>query len=230
MRYFKIDVQSFYGERIASDANGENIPNAEFYFNKISQSEILFPIPVFDYFFLESFDTKEYWEWKLCDVYKFTRTAGLIKGWLISEKLKLLLENYCLPNPYYFYPSKLLYKGEKLDYYIFQFTGKLIYKQTLDYVNYPASIFVDPEKKIDVIVNDKNNFLSEYDRIYKENRSLKKIVQNKKLVLKESLDFFPMSSLSMENIVSEKLKNAMEENSIEGFEFSELDYDVVVIR
>ncbi len=228
MRYFKINIQPFYGERIASRANGDNVPDALFYFNKISQGEILFSAPFFDYFFLESFDKKKYWEWKLFDVHRLTKEAGRIPGWLISEKLKSLLESHNLSKPYYFYPSKLRYKGKKIDYYIFQFTGNLIYEQTLNYVDYPMSIFWEPAKKVSVKVKDKNNFLLEYDRVINETRGMENILQFKKLILNEPLDFFPLSSLTIGNLISEKLKNAMEENGIEGFEFSELDYEVVV--
>ena len=231
MRYYKIDIKGHYREvgRIASDAEGDKIPNADYYFKKIRAGELVTDAPLFDYFYLKSFDKKEFWEWKLCDVHMFIGEASRLSiCWFVSEKLRLLFAKFNLSIPNHFYPSKLLYKGEMLDYYIFQFTGNLVYKQTLDYVDYPASAFWNPEKKTDIIVSDKYNFLSEWDRVYKENNSIAKIIQFKKLVFKEHLDFFPIGTLMKDNIISEKLKNAMEENGIEGFEFSELDYEVAV--
>jgi hypothetical protein len=229
MKYFKIKIKSFYeNHRIASDANGDRIPEAEFYFKQMRDGKILYSAPIFDYFFLESFDKKEYWEWKLCDVHSFTKEASWIKGWLISKKLKVLLDIFILPKFSYFYPSKLLYKENKLDYYIFQFAGKLIFEQILLLFDFSNTIFWNPVKLENVIVSNKDNFIGEYKRIYRENGGLDKIIQNKKLSLKEPLDFFPIGTFMKDDIVSERLKNTIEENGIEGFEFSELDYEVIV--
>jgi hypothetical protein len=229
MKYFKIEFQMFHDiNRIASRASGEKIFNAESYFNNMRDGQIINNVPIFDYFFLESFDKKEYWEWKLLDVYKFWGIAGLIDGWLISRKLKLLLDEFQLPISHHIYSSKLLYKNSKLNYYIFQFYWKYIFEKNLQYFNYRKSIFWNPVKKENVIVNNEKEFLLSYKNIYRENKSLKEIMQNKKLVLKEKLDFFPMQMFLQDNIISEKLKNTIEENGIEGFEFSELDYEVVV--
>jgi hypothetical protein len=229
MKYYLIKVQSHNdNNRISSDVEGKKNPNAKFFFNKISQGEILLKTPVFDYFFLESFDEKQYWEYKVNDVHKFIGEGSQIRGWLVSEKLKLLLEYFDLPKPYHFYPSKLLYKGKKIDYYIFQYTGILTFAQLLLYIDYSKTIFWDPLKKTDVILHKEEYFLPTYRRIYKENKGFDNVMQNKKLVLKEKLDFFPMQMFLKDNIVSQRLKKAIEENNIEGFEFSELNYEVIV--
>ncbi|MBP2617884.1 ethanolamine utilization cobalamin adenosyltransferase [Chryseobacterium jejuense] len=44
----------------------------------------------------------------------------------------------------------------------------------------------------------------------------------------EKFDFFPMINFMKDIIVSEKLKESIEFNNIQGFEFSELDYGVVI--
>lgn len=229
MKYFKIAIKAFYENgMIATNAEGKDIEDAEYYFNKLRDGEILNNPPVFDCFYLKSFDRREYWEWKLCDVLKFIGEGSQIKGWLISNDLKLLLENFIIAEPHYFYLSKLLYKEEKLDYYIFQFAGKFIFKQTILHIDYTKTIFWNPLKQQDVFVSNKEEFISEYQKIYKENGGLENIVQNKKLVLKEKFDFFPMGTFMKDDIVSENLKKAIEENGITGFEFSELDYEVIV--
>ena len=46
-------------------------------------------------------------------------------------------------------------------------------------------------------------------------------------MLNKKLDFFPMQSFFQDNLVSENLKQAIEENGITGFEFFEIDYEVV---
>ena len=53
-------------------------------------------------------------------------------------------------------------------------------------------------------------------------------LKNKKLVLKDNLDFFPIGTIMKDNIVSEKLKQAIEKENITGFEFSELEYDITI--
>jgi hypothetical protein len=228
MKYYLIKVKSHSdNNRISSEVEGEKIPNAEFFFNRISQGEILLKTPVFDYFFLESFDEKQYWEYKVNDVHKFIGEGSQIKGWFVSGKLRLLLELFNLPESCHFYSSKLLYKGEKLNYYIFQYTGKLTFEQLLLYIDYSKTIFLNPLKNSEIILYKKEEFLPMYRQIYKEN-GLENAMKNKKLVLKEKLDFFPMQMFLHDNIISERLKIAMEENNIEGFEFSELDYEVIV--
>ena len=148
MKYYKIQIKSFYGDRIASNANF--IDNSkEYIFKKISLGEIIPDTPIFDYFFLESFDEKQYWEWALFDVYKFIgETSNMLGALLISKKLKKVLENFKITEPHFYYLSKLLYKGEKKDYYIFQFTGEKFLNPLFGYINFKDSLFFDPNQKI----------------------------------------------------------------------------------
>lgn len=229
MKYYKIDIKRTYeNNMVATNANGSKIPNGSDYFWRMDNGEIILDAPVFDYFYLESFDKEEYWEWMLADVYQFIGEGSQIKGWFISDKIKLLLEDFNISNPYHFYLSKLFYKGKKLEYYIFQFAGKLIFQNTLLNIDYPNSIFWNPLKEENVFIKNEDDFLSEYKKIYKENGGIENIMQNKILCMKEKFDFFPMSTFMKDNIVSERLKDAIEEKNIIGFEFSELDYEVVV--
>jgi hypothetical protein len=226
MKYFQIKFATFYElGRIASEANGENIPAMEYYFNNMRDGQIITNVPLLDYFFLESYDEKKYWEWKLCDVHRFTRTASLIGGWLISEKLKLLLNDFNISTPYHFYSSKLLYKGEKLDYYIFQFAGKFIYKRTNTYIDYNKTEFFNPSTNTMETFKNIDDYALKSDKLYFEKNT---DYIKKRIVLKEKLDFFPMQSFYKDNLVSERLKQAIETKGITGFEFSELDYEVVV--
>lgn len=87
MNYYKISIKTLYKEndRIASSANGEKINEADYYFIKMDNGEIVYDAPVFDYFFLESYDKKEFWEWLLTDSYDFIGKGSRIPGWLISK-------------------------------------------------------------------------------------------------------------------------------------------------
>lgn len=230
MKYYRIQTKTIYPEnnRIASSANGEKINNADHYFIKMEKGEIINTPPLFDYFYLESFDKKEYWEWSLFDVHNFMGNASRISTcFFISEKLKILLEEFSITNPHFYYLSKLLYKGEKLNYYIFQFTGTKTFTEIFSYINFNKSIFFDPVKKENIIVNSSDEFILEYKKTYKANGNDNKL-KNKKLVLKEELDFIPLETFMNDNIVSERLKQAIEVNGITGFEFSELDYEVSI--
>ena len=128
MKYYKIDIKTFYDQPMQyvakgdtfkttkktlqiGRANGELVPNARHYFDRMGKGEIIKDAPVFDYFFLESFDKKIYWEWRLQDVHGFIGVGSIIIGWYISTRFKELLEQFKIAKDYYFYPTKLLYKG-----------------------------------------------------------------------------------------------------------------------
>ncbi len=121
MKYYKINIKLFYGDRIASSANGKNVPNSESFFDNIRSGKILNNTPIFDYFILESFDKEKYWEWDFFDVYNGMGEYPGNYNWYISDDLKLSLENFKIAPNYHFYETRLLYKGEKLKYWVFQF-------------------------------------------------------------------------------------------------------------
>jgi hypothetical protein len=235
MKYFKIKIKSDYdNERIASDAEGDKIPNAEEYFYRIKGGDILINPPIFDYFYLESFDLEKYWEWALFDVHRFIGEGSQIPGWLISNKLKNLIQQYDIAQPYYLYPSKLLYKSKKYDYFIFHFAGKGIYEKTVNGLDYTKSIFFDPFNKRLEFFKDIEEYSKKRSALYDNfgdnelYRGIKKDFIKKRICLHKTFDFFPMKSFLTDNLASERLKNAIEENGITGFEFSDLDYEVVV--
>ncbi|GJQ05080.1 hypothetical protein [Capnocytophaga canimorsus] len=230
MKYYKIEIKGRYPElgRIASRAEGKDVEDAEYYFDKMAKGEIVNNAPLFDYFYLESFDKREYWEWQLNDVHSFIGEGSQIQGWFISEKLKKLFEKFKISKPYCFYPSKLLFKNEKLDYFIFHFSGEQFFNNLVNYIDFNKSLFFDPNQKIDFKIIDIQDLVAQTRRIFKESGCEIISVPIKKLVLNESLDFFTMQSFLTDNLCSETLKQAIEQNNITGFEFSELDYEVVV--
>ena len=227
MKYYKIFVKRYYDERIASSVNFIN-DSENSNFKQIDNGNIVFDVPILDYFYLESFDKKENWEWNLFDVHNFIGIANRLSTcFFISEKLKELLEKFIITEPHFYYQSKLLYKREKLNYYIFQFTGTKTFIEIFSYIDFKKSIFFDPIKKENVIVSNSDEFILNYKKIYKVNGNENKL-RNRKLVVKQELDFIPLGTFMSDNIVSERLKQAIEENDITGFEFSELDYEVIV--
>ena len=222
MKYYKIQIKSFYGDRIASNANF--IDNSkEYIFKKISLGEIIPDTPIFDYFFLESFDEKQYWEWALFDVHNFIGVGSIMCGWYVSDKLKSVLENFRIAPKYHFYETRLLYKKEKFKYWIFQFIASYRRLNKMQFVNFSQSIFHANNENY--VFNSYEDWSDKNDEIYDE---CKEKLILKKVVLTESFDFFPLIPISSDIIVSENLKQAIEENGITGFEFFDIDYEVVV--
>ena len=221
MKYYKIQIKSFYGDRIASNANF--IDNSkEYIFKKISLGEIIPDTPIFDYFFLESFDEKQYWEWALFDVHNFIGVGSIMCGWYVSDKLKSVLENFRIAPKYHFYETRLLYKKEKFKYWIFQFIASYRRLNKMQFVNFSQSIFHANNENY--VFNSYEDWSDKNDEIYDE---CKEKLILKKVVLTESFDFFPLIPISSDIIVSENLKQAIEENGITGFEFFDIDYEVV---
>jgi len=194
----------------------------------MDKGELITDAPIFDYFFLESFDKKKYWEWMLADVHKFIGEGSQISGWLVSEKLKEVLGQFRLAEPHCYYASKLLYKGEKLNYYIFQISGDSFLLSLVDYINFDKSLFWDPNQNVNFRIADMKDLIYNTRKISKDSGHKVISIPLKKLVLKKAVDFYPMQSFLQDNLVSERLKQAIEDNGITGFEFSELDYEVVV--
>lgn len=228
MKYYKIEIKSFYGDRISSSAEGKDIEDAEYYFDKMSNGEIINNAPLFDYFYLKSFDKREYWEWQINDVHSFIGEGSQIQGWLVSEKLKKLFENFKISEPYCFYPSKLLFKDERLDYYIFHFSAHNFRKLLTDYISFTKSLFFDLNQKINFTVANERELLVQQEKILDASGYEIINVPIKKLVLNSDIDFFPMQTFLGDILCSERLKQAIEKNGITGFEFFELDYEVVV--
>lgn len=229
MKYYEIDTKRYYGgDMIATNANGSDIPYGDDYFRRMSKGEIIQDAPVFDSFFLESFDKKKFWEWILCDVYKFIGSGSQIRGWFISEDLKRLLENFNLVEPHCFYPSKLLYKGRKLNYYIYQYGGESFFTIYANFIQFDKTIFYNPATQTDFYVKSEEDFFGKREEIERLTKNALQRVPVRKTVLKSALDFFPAKAYLDAYIVSERLKQAMEAIGITGFEFSELDYEVEI--
>lgn len=129
------------------------------------------------------------------------------RGFLVSKKLKEVLEQFNIAKPFRFYESKLMYQGEKLEYYIFH----LAQNEWKEF-NSSQSAFYLNDERLDVSITS--------------NRELKKLMKSEpnikmNLVLKNQSDIFYFSQFNY--VVSELLKNKLEELNISGFEFTELN-------
>ena len=218
MKYYKTEIKRIFDKenKVLGHANGEFVPNGRFYFDRIGKDEIIEDAPIFDYFHLQSFDKKNFWEWRLQDVHGFIGAGSIITGWYISDKLKSLLEKFKIAPKYHFYETRLLYKEEKFKYWIFQFP--------IDYfqnVNHEKSFYSIPDENILLNFKNKEEFLAANKE---EFRKTKRELITKKICYSENYDLVANDT---DILCSERLKQAIEENGIVGFEFFEIDYEVV---
>ena len=207
MKYYKIDYKGIFEEenKVLGQANGEFVPNGAFYFDRMRKREIITDAPIFDYFHLQSFGEKKDWEWR-----------SIMCGWYISDKLKSLLEKFKIAPKYHFYETRLLYKEEKFKYWIFQFPV-----DGFDNYNYEKSeYFIDNERVLGIKTAEEYD---EYD--YKIWKETKKNIEWRKIVLVDKFDI--VDTWQGDILCSERLKQSIEENGITGFEFFEIDYEVV---
>ena len=219
MKYYKTKIKRIFDKenKVLGHANGEFVPNGAFYFDRIRKDEIIEDAPVFDYFHLQSFGEKKDWEWRLQDVHGGMGVYPSGAFWYISDKLKSLLEKFRIAPKYHFYETRLLYKEEKFKYWIFQFP--------IDYfqnVNHEKSFYSIPDENILLNFKNKEEFLAANKE---EFRKTKRELITKKICYSENYDL--VVNNSTEILCSERLKQAIEENGIIGFEFFEIDYEVV---
>jgi hypothetical protein len=223
MKYYKIDFQGIFSEedKVLGHANGEFVPDGREYFYRIGKGEIIEDAPIFDYFHLQSYGEKEEWEWRLQDIHGFICVGSIITGWYISDDFKMLLETFKIAPKYHFYETRLLYKGKKLKYWIFQFPI-----EPLKNIDFEKSKFYYIENKIVQKIEIKSQ-----DEFMHQRRELllgyNIDLECSKICFKDKFDI--IYNLPCGDILcSEKLKTAIETMKLEGFLFSELDYEVLV--
>ena len=222
MKYYKIDYKGIFKEenKVLGQANGEFVPNGRFYFDRIRKDEIIEDAPVFDYFHLQSFDKKKFWEWRLQDVHGGMGVYPSGAFWYISDKLKSLLEKFRIAPKYHFYETRLLYKEEKFKYWIFQFPI-----EPLQNIIFEKSVFyyIKDGKQNEIEIKNESEFMQiRRDLFIGEDIEL----ECSKVCLLDSFDIVyqqPNGGV----LCSERLKQAIEENGIIGFEFFDIDYEVV---
>lgn len=150
----------------------------------------------------------------------FLDRSPLIFGFLIDLDFKNILESHNLP-PHRFYPVKVFYKGQLLNYYWFHFI-------------YDMWQFVNTQKsKIEWIQKVSGKTIKEFSFDSKEHiKSLKKEVTFEEgMILKEVVfdtnfmneDIIKITDTFYIPLISEKLKNALTKAGMTGFETREFD-------
>ena len=228
MKYYKIDIQGRFPKenRILGQANGEKILNGKLFFDRMGKGEIIRDAPFFSDFFLQSYDKPEFWDWRLQDIHGFIGEYPTGGAWYISHQLKTLLEQFNIAKGFWFYPTKLSYKEEKKDYWIFQFAAIDNGMSNKSYIDFSKSVFKNPDNNDKLTIKN----LEEYNTIRKkieEDSDYEKDIITQKISLTEDVDFITFFGINSEGIIiSEKLKKAIENSSIEGFEFSDINFEI----
>ncbi|MDR1526049.1 MAG: hypothetical protein LBS46_00040 [Dysgonamonadaceae bacterium] len=223
MKYCKIDFKGIFGngQPVLGHANGEFVPNGKAYFDRMGKGEIIEDAPIFDYFYLKSYGSKEDWEWRLQDIHGGIGVYPRGADWYISDDFKVLLENFKIAPKYHFYETRLLYKGKKLKYWIFQFP-----MTPLQNYNYEQSHFYyeNENNKVVISINDEQEFQFKRGELLLVHDIR---LQCSKITIKENYDLIYVLPWG-DKIISQNLKKAIEDAGLQGFIFSELDYEVVV--
>lgn len=183
---------------------------------------------VFDYFHTIEPGEEDYYDEEararmdveLLDIYE--TIASTSNHIFVSAKFKDVLERFKICRPYRFYPAKLLFKGEKFDYFLF-----VPYTDSFDSVIFPLSTFW----QYDIVAR---KILPELGECYLRNRMdyeetqrpLPKNVrlQHTKLTLHPYYDL--IRGIGGVYSVSERLKKAIEDAGIRFIEFEELKEEI----
>lgn len=142
---------------------------------------------------------------------------------LISTKVKELLESVKLPKQDCFYAAKLLFQGNKLDYYVYMpydtcFNSLMLW----DLSEFSTREGVDINDYTGPKLNLENFMSIEND--YYINKGI--TINHKKIVLKEDYDFFFASTFNTGSfVVSARLKEKMEQHHIFGVTFDEVPFE-----
>lgn len=203
-------------------ANGDTVTNGKELMRLIGTPDFdTSNLPVFDYFHLETSDRdKKLWEWCLNDVHQI---QGLYSprsmSMYISPKVKDVFTRYIVAQPSGYVLSKLKYQRDYLDYYIFYCTPFCTFNDVI-YNKTSFQIFTDSSKKV-LMGNyeGKVENFNEFEAAKAQSRQkYDGLLDYKSVYLKKYYDFFMLYG-DPAFYVSERLKNALEENGVTGIEF-----------
>lgn len=207
-------------------ANGDTVTNGKELMRLIGTPDFdTSNLPIFDYFHLETSDrSKKLWEWCLNDIHQI---EGLYSpstfSLFVSPKVKDILSKYVIAEPFGFVQSKLKYKSSKLDYFIFCCFRYCRFDETV-FNESIFQIFNDAISRKELI-GDYHGKIENYEGFKQAEKEIREKLGRgdilfKKAVLTKYYDFFMVFNDRF-FYVSERLKNALEENGITGIEFEE---------
>lgn len=216
-KFYKIHEASWGpDEKVYPDLNGLSLKEGKEFFDNdlIHGFKCVDNTPLFDYFTMYSISEEGPYDWILLDVYGFAgQSCPSVRGWCISKRFKEVLEKFSIGRPFRFYPAKVMYQGQKYDYYIFQLAYNekdhtLFSKCTYQYIKrYPERGYAEANLNI----NSNEEFKKHGSALI-----------TRKTVLDKYYDVFWTKGSMM--TISEKLKNEIVKEKITGLDIDEVDY------
>jgi hypothetical protein len=224
-RYFKLKHSIKYNNKIIPGLDGKSVNDKDLLFgtslvgaNKFFKSKVKF-----DYFILTNFGELESNEAPLiiCDYHQWVGEYPIGGQFLpISETFRKLLLRFELPE-HRFYPTKVLFEGTKYKFSILQ----VLMNTYIEFIDFQNTRFNNLNLYGELLFEKKdiktfNNFeeMEEYYLInWDFNWNYEKIVM--KTIFRD-IDLIYLPQLN--EVVSERLKIAIEEAGITGVEFEEL--------
>lgn len=167
--------------------------------------------PVFDYFLLGDGSSRRKFDWIKLDMYSVFALGG---GFLVSERFKEVISRFGLPR-HKFYPAKLMYKGQKLDYYLFQLGEgtRTIYEQC-SYSERGSGIV---QSAVELGIKHEDDYYDVRQTYFKK----ESVLEVHDFMLDKFHDYFICRELF--KVVSEPLKEALEaEGLTEGWKFEDI--------
>lgn len=189
----------------------------------VNRRNIVKDLPCLDFFICYSISYKQEYDWILLDIYYLTGTdvAIDIRGFLSSPKLRTTLKagHFVLGTDHHFYPAKLRFQGDYLDYFLFQYI----------YNNYDEVCWNKTRcwKKLDekdsfeeIVVTSSSDISQPFLKYW-----YKKGINDFKVEFWfDSFTDILVDPILGYTMISERLKRDLEKNEISGIEFSEVDF------
>jgi hypothetical protein len=156
---------------------------------------------------------------KLTDFVSSSFSSNIL---IISPNARSLMSQFHLCS-HRFYPLGLYKRGIKHDYFLF-----LYLSDYSDFVDYNQTTFMEYYTKIQmeprpIRIISKNDFISKRELLNNKD-GFSHTIRADKIVMAESfnkdLDFFSISWVDGKTYVSERLKNAIEDSGLTGWEFT----------
>src|SRR5688572_2879645 len=205
------DVGAYFQVKSMSDGYDYNASNSIFAVDRLSNDEI----PVFEPD-LNSFVLKP--KAKLTDVISTGYASD--KGFLLNDKVKLLLQRFTIDKGIY-YPATVIYKKQNLFYSFLYIASYLIEKEIITFSK--SSFF---EKKISEIL--KKMSFDSFDGMltYGKKKNPVHVIEHEYLFLKKEvleIDMFRIGYVDIKIIISERLKGEFEAQKITGVKFTKVE-------
>jgi hypothetical protein len=217
MKYYSFgetDEINIIGENPQISTTADSLFGSAFSTVRVNYGEIPDEIPFLELKFNESA--------KITDL---LRTYNPYFGLIVSERLKKILQTFCLPS-HKFYPVNVINENEIIPYYWFNFYDNA--SKYLDYKNSTIEIYHKFNfKTLSIVSIESENNLQEINSNlgFERNIKLRKVSFNNDF---PNYDIFSNNVLGFGyNLISENLLKSLQQNNITGFMFSEPNYEII---